>query len=407
MTASPSAQALQTVNVAYSDLSLITEPGPGDRPFLKAVRSARSSADLVMYELSDPRFEQALVSAEKRGVRVQVLLNGGYYGGGSSANEAAYSYLKANGVPVRWSPSRFALTHQKTLVVDDKTAYIMTLNLVDEDYSTSRDFAVADANSQDVSAIEATFTADWNNQSIRPSNGVDLVWSPGALDSQRLLINSARHTLDIYNEEMDDSAVTSALGAAARRGVDVKVVMTASSDWDLAFKRLTGAGVHVRTYKQDASLYIHAKMILVDGRRVFLGSQNFSAGSLNDNRELGIVLSTAAIIRSLERTFAGDYAHATPFRRPGHRTTPKPKPSPPAPQPTCSVSANWDGSYHDWNVYVQGPADVDATATANGHSHSYYTNSSGYADIYLDAPESAAGDPVTVTAGSATCTGTL
>lgn len=305
------------------------------------------------------------------------------------------------------------MTHQKTLVVDDKTAYIMTLNLVDQDYSTSRDFTVADTNSQDVSAIEATFTADWNNQSIRPSDGADLVWSPGALDSQLSLINSARHTLEIYDEEMDDSAVTSALEAAARRGVDVEVVMTASSDWDSAFKNLTGAGVHVRTYKQDISLYIHAKMILVDGRRVFLGSQNFSAGSLDDNRELGIILTSGAIIRSLERTFARDYAHATPFRTPGRSNTPKPKPkpspkpSPPAPQQTCSVSANWDDSYQDWNVYVQGPADVDATATADGHSHSYYTNSPGYADIYLYAPESAAGDTVTVTAGSATCTGTL
>jgi len=360
-----------------------------------------------MYELSDPTFERALVSAEKRGVQVRVLLNGGYYGGGSSANEAAYSYLKANGVPVHWSPARFALTHQKTLVVDDKTAYIMTLNLVNEDYSTSRDFAVADTNGQDVAAIEATFTADWNNQSIKPSDGADLVWSPGALDSELSLIDSAQHTLEIYNEEMDDSAVTSALETAARRGVDVKVVMTASSDWDSAFKELSGSGVHVRTYKQDASLYIHAKMILVDGRRVFLGSQNFSAGSLDDNRELGIILNTGAIIRSLEGTFAGDYAHGTPFRASGHRTTSTPKPKPPASKQTCSMSASWDAHYGDWNVYVQGPADVDATATADGRSDSYYTNSSGYADIYLYAPESAAGDAVRVTAGSATCTGTL
>jgi cardiolipin synthase A/B len=410
-TASPAARALRAVNVAYSDLSLITEPGPGDRPFLEAVQSAQSSVDLVMYELSDPTFERALVSAEKRGIQVRVLLNGGYYGGGSSANEAAYTYLKANGVPVRWSPSRFALTHQKTLMVDDKTAYIMTLNLVDEDYSTSRDFAVADTNRPDVSAIEATFTGDWNNESVRPSDGVDLVWSPGALESELSLINSVRHTLDIYNEEMDDSAVTSALEAAARRGVDVKVVMTASSEWDSAFKKLAGAGVHVRTYNQDASLYIHAKMILADGDRVFVGSQNFSAGSLADNRELGIILSSGAIIRSLADTFAGDYAHAPPFRSSRRSTTskpkPKPQPSPPAPPQTCSVSASWDGSYRDWNVYVQGPADVDATATADGHSYSYYTNSSGYADIYLYAPESAAGDTVTVTAGSATCTGTL
>src|ERR1700685_1401305 len=116
-------------------------------------------------------------------------------------------------------------------------------------------------------------------------------------------------------------------------------------------------------------------MILVDDRRVYLGSQNFSAGSLDDNRELGIILSTGAIIRSLERTFAGDYSQATPFGTPRHGTQPKPKPkpspkpSPPAPQQTCTVSANWDSSYQDWDVYVQGPADVDATATADGHSH--------------------------------------
>jgi phosphatidylserine/phosphatidylglycerophosphate/cardiolipin synthase-like enzyme len=384
-------------NVAYRELSIITEPGPGDRPFVQAVQSARSSVDLVMYELSDATFEQALVGAEERGVRVRVLLNGGYYGGGSSANKPAYNYLTAHGVPVRWSPSRFALTHQKTLVTDDTTAYIMTLNLVDEDYASSRDFAVVDTNSGDIAAIERTYTADWDNQAVTPSDGADLVWSPGALGSQLSLINSAQHSLDIYNEEMDDSAVTDALEAAARRRVDVKVVMTASPEWDSAFKRLAGAGVHVRTYKQDANLYIHAKMILVDGDRVFLGSQNFSAGSLDDNRELGITLDTGAIIDALEGTFAGDYAHATPFRAAGRSTTTS----------TCSVSASWDRSYQNWNVYVHGPADVDATATADGHSFSYYTNSSGYADIYLYAPESAAGDTVTVTAGSATCTGSL
>lgn len=398
-TTSTASRTPPVVNVAYGDPSLITEPGPGDRPFVKAVQRARSSIDLVMYELEDPQFEQALVSAEQRGVRVRVLLNGGYYGGGSSANQTAYRYLRAKRVPVRWSPSRFALTHQKTLVTDGRTADIMTLNLVDEDYPTSRDFAVVDTSGRDVAAIERTFTADWNNQRVTPSDGADLVWSPGALSSQLSLINSARHGLDVYNEEMNDSAVTSALQAAARRNVDVKVVMTASSEWDSAFARLADSGVHVRTYKQDASLYIHAKMLLVDGRRVFLGSQNFSAGSLDANRELGIILDAETVIDPLERTFAGDYSHATPFNGTS--------PSKPAPQQTCTVSASWDASYHDWNVYVRGPADVDATATADGHSHSYYTSSSGYADIYLDAPGSAAGDTVTVTAGSATCAGTL
>jgi phosphatidylserine/phosphatidylglycerophosphate/cardiolipin synthase-like enzyme len=384
-----------TPSVKQARLSLITEPGPGDHPFLRAVQGARSSVEVVMYELSDPTLEQALANARKRGVNVRVLLSGGYYGEGSSFNKAAYRKLRETGVAVRWSPSRFALTHQKTLVVDDRMAYIMTLNLVTKDYPTSRDFAVADTDKPDLSAIEKTFDADWNNRYLKPPHGVDLVWSPGAFAPELSLINSARHTIDIYNEEMDDSDITDALQAAARRGVDVKVVMTDSSDWNSAFNSLIRAGAHVRTYAPDASLYIHAKMILVDGRRAFLGSQNFSPTSLDFNRELGIILSSGTIIHSLQSTFGHDYANATTYRRS------------PTSGKTCRVSADWDTHYRDWNVYVHGPADVQASATADGYSAQYPTDSSGYADIYLYAPKSAAGDTVRVTAGSARCTGRL
>jgi hypothetical protein len=47
------------------------------------------------------------------------------------------------------------------------------------------------------------------------------------------------------DEEMDDPAVTSALAAAARRGVDVEVIMTADPEWDAAFTELDEAGAHV------------------------------------------------------------------------------------------------------------------------------------------------------------------
>ena len=70
---------------------------------------------MVMYEDEDSRVNAALAADEHRGVKVRVLLNGGYYGEGSAQNRAAYSYLRARSVPVRWTPSYFALTHQKTL----------------------------------------------------------------------------------------------------------------------------------------------------------------------------------------------------------------------------------------------------------------------------------------------------
>ena len=148
-------------------------------PVLDPIEHAKRSVELVMYEDEDPQVDAALAADERRGVRVRVLLNGGYYRQGSSENQAAYAYLKAHRVPVRWTPSYFALTHQKTLVVDG-TAYILTFNFTPAYYASSRDFGVADSNAQDVSAILQTFGADWTGRRNAAPDGMDLVWSPGS-----------------------------------------------------------------------------------------------------------------------------------------------------------------------------------------------------------------------------------
>jgi len=296
---------------AGAELSLITEPQAGIAPVLDAIRSARRSVELVMYEDEDSQVDAALAADRARGVSVRVLLNGGYYGDGSPDNEPAYGYLKDHGVAVRWTPSYFALTHQKSLVVDDR-AYILTFNLTPQYYASSRDFGVVDRNAADVTAIERTFAADYARRRITAPSGDDLVWSPGSERAQVALIDSARDYLDIYNEEMDSAPIEQALESAARRGVDVRVTMTYDSEWRAAFAALASAGVHVRTYTADAPLYIHAKMILAPSRG-FLGSENFSYTSLELNRELGITFTARGLIRSLTATFDRDYSLAEAF----------------------------------------------------------------------------------------------
>jgi len=70
---------------------------------------------------------------------------------------------------------------------------------------------------------------------------------------------------------------------------------------------VTAAGVRVRRLPRSY-LYIHAKAIVVDGRRAFVGSQNLSAASLDDNRELGIIVADGGVIGTLEDTFREDWA---------------------------------------------------------------------------------------------------
>ena len=299
--------------VPSGDLSLITEPSAGIQPIISGINSAQTSIKLVMYQLEDTSVEQALVQAKQRGVTVQVLLNKGYYGEQSKDNEAAYTYLESGGVSVHWTPSYFALTHQKTMVVDNHSAYILTFNFTPQYYASSRDFGVIDTDSNDVNAIGAAFTADWNGQKTTASSGDDLVWSPGSQTAMVDLINGAQHSLDVYNEEMDDGPVETALENAAKRGVTVDVVMTNSSEWDAAFSKLKDSGVNVHVFAPNASEYIHAKMILADSNKAFLGSENFSSTSLSRNRELGIVSNDPAILNSLTATFSDDYTAASPL----------------------------------------------------------------------------------------------
>ena len=298
-------------------LTVLAEPNAGFSEIYKLITSARHSVELTMYELKDTTAEADLAADAKRGVDVRVVLDQHLE---KSRNEAAYSYLTSHGVHVAWAPKSMTF-HQKTLTVDGKTSAVMTLNLVSSDYAGTRDFAVIDTNPADISAIVTTFNADFggHGKGYEPPDGADLVWSPtNSQDVILSVINGARHTLSIENEEMGDSTITSALVAAAHRGVNVTVTMTAESDWDSAFSELVRAGAHVRTYKDSSKvLYIHAKVVLADaglaGQRVFVGSENFSVASLRENRELGIVTTQPAVISVINATLARDYAGATPF----------------------------------------------------------------------------------------------
>ncbi len=379
---------------------MLTEPEAGIGPIYRLITGARSSVELTMYELADSTAEADLAADAARGVDVRVLLDQHLE---KSRNRGAYDYLAARGVHVRWGPAGTTY-HQKTLTVDGAISAIMTGNLVTEDYPGTRDFAVIDTGHADVAAIRATFNADFAGRAITPPDGTDLVWSPtNAQGSVLSVINGATRTLAVEDEEMDDPAVTAALAAAARRGVNVQITMTADPEWNQAFTELARAGAHIRLYPDNGSaLYIHAKAIVADaglpGRQTLVGSQNFSIASLGYNRELGIRTRDPAVAAAISATLTRDYAGATAYS-PAAASRPAG-----AKGARCTATASvYNAADDENNVYVHSNQPyASATATAGGYSHSYQTNGSGYALIYLNGPPP--GARITVTVGGATCT---
>jgi cardiolipin synthase len=396
--ASATAPAVHRSAAHAGSLRVLTEPQAGIGPVYRLISGARTSVDLSMYELADSAAETDLAADAARGVDVRVILDQDLE---KSRNTAAYDYLSARRVHVRWGPAG-TIYHQKTLTVDGATSVIMTGNLVADDYPGTRDFAIIDTRPADVAAIVTTFNADFAGQSVTPPDGTDLVWSPTNASALVLaVISAATHSLAVENEEMDDPAVTAALAAAARRGVDVRITMTADSEWDPEFSELAAAGAHIRLYPDDAAaLYIHAKAIVADagrpGQQVLVGSQNFSVASLGYNRELGIRTRSRAVVAAISSALAADYAGAVPYSPPSgtaHNSGAE-----------CTATASvYNAADDENNVYVHSnQPDTTATATAGGYAHSYETDGSGYALIYLNGPPP--GARITVTVGGATCT---
>lgn len=296
--------------VAQSTGQPIVEPDDGRQPLLDAIGSAQTSIDLAIYELTDSRVVTALESAAGRGVTVRVLAEP--MPGGHAVNARTIAALSKNGVQTRNSSPSFKLTHEKAMVVDNTSALIMSLNLVAETFADTRDAAVVDTNAADVAEIEAVFQADWNQQPVTVSDPA-LVWSPNNARPRMLaLINSATTSLDIYAEELTDHDVEAALGAAAARGVQVRLLMTDTGSHDPARSgraHLASEGGGVRLQEKP---FVHAKVILVDGGRVFVGSENFTSESLDDNRELGLLTSDPGVVGRLSSVFDNDWQRATP-----------------------------------------------------------------------------------------------
>jgi phosphatidylserine/phosphatidylglycerophosphate/cardiolipin synthase-like enzyme len=277
------------------------------------INSATKSLNMTMYELSDTTAVNDLIARKKAGVTVRVILDQAE----KSTNQAAFDALQAGGVGVVWSSPTFAYTHQKTITVDDRESLILTGNLTSSYYSTSRDYGVFDTDSMDVAAVTAVFNADYTHSSVTPSDGDSLLWSPTTAQSRVLsVIDGATKTLDVEGEEFSDTTIVNAIVARAKAGVAVRVMVESPSSYTSEIQKVVAAGGKVVGYSSSTGLYIHAKAVIADAglsdQTVEVGSMNYTAGSLENNRELGTILHDGSDCSLIETQFSSDFSGGTP-----------------------------------------------------------------------------------------------
>jgi phosphatidylserine/phosphatidylglycerophosphate/cardiolipin synthase-like enzyme len=129
------------------------------------------------------------------------------------------------GVEVKDSNPTFDVTHEKSMVVDDTTAFIQSLNWETKNLTQSRDYAVVTSHRHEVDEVAQCFDADWHRQAFTPGEDSHLIWCIGN-GRQRIgrFIDSAKHSLWVQNERYQDPVIIERLVKAQVRGVKVHVL---------------------------------------------------------------------------------------------------------------------------------------------------------------------------------------
>ena len=306
-----------------SAITIIVEPdGNQASQLVTAVNAATTSIDVTMYVMSNDTIITALANRAKAHVMVRVVLDG------STANKAfntpARNTLTTAGATVVWSNPSFTYTHEKCIIIDSSQAWIMTMNATGTAPSENREYLAIDTGAADITEAKAVFEADFALHSITPA-GALVVANSNARADLVALINAATTTVDLEGEEFSDlntGGIVDSLASAAHRGVAVRVIIGNSSPNATAIARVkTAGGKVVVTGPMSgsgtmANPYIHAKAIVIDCSgtqcaKGYVGSENFSAGSLGYNRELGVIFSVAAELAKVETAINTDFAKGT------------------------------------------------------------------------------------------------
>lgn len=330
----------------------------------RAVGAARSNINLETYIFDEDQLglqlAELLIAKRRAGVTVNVIYDSV---GTIDVPQAFFERMREEGIhllaynpvnPARLHGTAWKINHRdhrKLLIVDGKVAFTGGINISDtyarsslfRSQSKRRPPDAAQLGWRDthvmiegpaVAALQWLFVQSWIGQDAADladsayfpalaAAGDKLVRviasAPGGnfeiYKSYLLAIGQARQSIHITSAYfVPDAQTIAALTAAARRGVDVRIVLPGVSDSGLVFHaghafydELLAGGV--RIYQLQLAV-LHAKTAVIDGVWSTVGSTNIDTRSFLHNSELNVVVLGRDFGREMENAFREDLRDA-------------------------------------------------------------------------------------------------
>ncbi len=338
-------------------VTLLTDGQATYAAMFKIIQSAKDHINLESYIIEDDetgrKFAELLLKKQSEGVQIHIM----YDSMGSMNTPASFfQRLTASGMQiVEFNPlnplkssEKWGLTHRdhrKILIVDGKIAIIGGIN-ISEVYSSSplrrnqgdkksihwRDTDIQ-VEGPAVAEFQRLFLDTWQQQKgpklsernyfpVIKESGKSLVRVIGSTpgESNRIpfivyvsAIVYAEHSIHLTNSYfIPDDQIVKALSDAAKRGVDVKIILPGITDSRLAlhaqrhyYSGLLKSGV--KLYEHSTAL-LHAKTAVIDNVWSTVGSTNMDFLSLLSNDEVNAVILSREFAVEMENMFIRDLA---------------------------------------------------------------------------------------------------
>lgn len=319
------------------------------------IKAAKHHVNLEYFTIYDDAIGNELVDLltqkAQAGIRVRVLYD---QWGSHGRHDKMWRRLRDAGGQVipflspRYVPLTFRINfrdHRKLVVIDGNVGYIGGYNVGDQYLGRSKKFGYwrdthlrieGDA----VLAIQSRFFTDWNattkkqqltfsddyfpqhQQTKKHSTAIQIV-SSGPDDSNKQIQTGylkmfATATEKIFIQTpyfIPDQAVLETLRMAAQSGVEVSLMIPAFPDHPFVYratewysKQLLQAGAKI--YRYDYG-FMHAKMVMIDGRVSSVGSANQDIRSYTLNFEANAFIYDRDMAQQLEIIYQKDMENST------------------------------------------------------------------------------------------------
>jgi cardiolipin synthase len=319
--------------------------------WLEAIANARRFIHFECYIIHEDKmgwtFADALIAKAREGVRVRVIYD--WLGGFGKASRRFWNYMRDGGVEVRcYNPPRLdspfgwlSRDHRKVITVDGEIGFVtglcigrMWVGEPKKDLEPWRDTGI-EVRGPSVANIEQAFARIWDALGDRlpadeippfdpeaKTGEVALRVVPGEpasvvmLRVDQLVATLARERLWLTDAYYAGTTLyVQALRAAAKDGVDVRLLVPSASDIPIlkplsrsGYRPLLDAGV--RLFEWNGTM-LHAKTAVADGTWARVGSTNLNLASWYGNLELDVVVEDVKFASQMEEMYLRDLENST------------------------------------------------------------------------------------------------